>query len=63
MKEKKLTEKSIVKELDKNGFIHIQPLCIECVHDVIFILQNNYPSFTIQLESIEDMIYSMKVMI
>lgn len=63
MKERKLTEERIIKELDKNGFIHIEPLCIDCVHDVIFMLQENYPSFTLQLEAIEDMIYSMKVML
>lgn len=60
---RKITKESIVKELDRNGFIHLEPLCVDCVHDVIFLLQENYPSFTLQLESIEDMIYSIKVMI
>ena len=63
MKERKLSEERIIKELDKKGFIHLEPLCIDCVHDVIFMLQGNYPSFTLQLEAIEDMIYSMKVML
>lgn len=63
MKERKLSEDRIIKELDAKGFIHIEPLCVDCVHDVIFMLQENYPSFTLQLEAIEDMIYSMKVML
>ena len=63
MKERKLSEDRIIKELDAKGFIHLEPLCIDCVHDVIFMLQENYPSFTLQLEAIEDMIYSMKVIL
>lgn len=63
MKERKLNDDEIIKELNAKGFIHIEPLCVNCVHDVIFLLQENYPSFTIQLEAIEDLIYSMKVML
>lgn len=63
MKERKLNNDGIIKELNAKGFIHIEPLCVDCVHDVLFLLQENYPSFTIQLEAIEDLIYSMKVML
>lgn len=42
MKEEIITDKKIIKELKKNGVIHIDRICIDCMHNVIQLVLDEF---------------------
>lgn len=42
MKEQIITDKKIIKELKKNGVLHIDAICINCIHDVLQLVLDEF---------------------
>lgn len=55
--------KDIIKKLDKKGFVELQPLCNECVGDIITELLTIYPAMKVTIDAIEDEIYCLRIFI
>lgn len=69
MKEKKITDKKILSELEKKGFIIIEPICINCISDVVCLVLTNFSLATFQVENLDDFekfdncLFRLKVML
>lgn len=61
MKEKKLSNKTIVNTLNKRGFIEIYPICDECAMKIIMLVIQNFSSPHIDVFTIEDEIYCLRI--
>ena len=61
MKEKVLTDKNILSTLEKRSFIEIEPICNECVLNVINLVLEVFTSVHIDLFQIEDNIYCLRI--
>lgn len=55
--------KSICKQLDKYNIVEIEPICPECISDIIYELLFIYPSLKMFVNSVEDNIFSITIVI
>lgn len=75
MKEQIITDKKIIKELKKNGVLHIDAICINCIHDVLQLVLDEFkPSVqndtkdgamlaTFGVSEVENGIYRLSIMV
>ena len=69
MEEMKISNKKILSELEKKGFILIEPICINCISDVVNLILTNFISATFQIENLDDFedfdncLFRLKVML
>lgn len=75
MKEVVITKKIIIKELKKNGVMHIDSICIDCLHNVIQLVLDEFkPSVqndtkdgallaTFRVSEVENGMYRLSIMV
>lgn len=63
MKEKRLTTKYVLKQLENNKFFEIPAICIDCMleleHDILEIYTNAF----FKVEQVEDNLYSLIILL
>lgn len=63
MKEKRFTIKSVMKKLEKDGFVKVEPLCIDCVIDLECLVMNNFVDAVFKLDCLGDKLYSLTIIL
>lgn len=58
MKEAKFNINSLIKKLDKEQTILIDPICINCAKEIIDIIEQKYPYYFVTLTGVDGM-YSL----
>lgn len=61
MKEKKMRIEKILDTLTNRSFIEIEPLCNECVSDIVYCVIDVFPSAHFDTFQIEDGIYCLRI--
>ena len=50
MKEKVISEKKIIKTLTKDRYMVINPICKNCLHEVIQLVLDNFEAYEVKFE-------------
>lgn len=61
MKEKKLSMKKILQTLVNKSFIEIEPICDECICDVVYNVADVFTSAHFDMFQIEDHLYCLRI--
>ena len=60
-KEKKMRIEKILDTLEERSFIEIEPLCNECVSDIVYYVIEVFPSAHFDTFQIEDELYCLRI--
>ena len=60
-KEKKMRIEKILDTLAKKSFIEIEPICNECISDVVYCVVDVFPSAHFDTFQIEDGLYCLRI--
>lgn len=61
MKEKKITNKTIINKLAKQNYIELCPICDECIADLVPLILQYFGSVNFNITIVEDNLYSLKI--
>lgn len=61
MKEKRYSTEKILNTLAKKSFIEIEPICDECISDLILILLDVFTNVHFDIFQIEDNLYCLRI--
>ena len=63
MKEKRLTTQYVLKQLEKNKFLEIPAICIDCMLEVEHDVLEIYTNVIFKVEQVEDNLYSLFILL
>lgn len=63
MKEKRLTTKYLLKQLEKKKFLRVSAICIDCLLEVEHDVLEIYTHALFWVEQVEDNLYSLLILL
>lgn len=63
MKEVTLSDEDIIKVLKEEKHIELEPICINCTHDVVELVLHYFNSVVVMIDNLENGMFSLMIRI